>query len=166
MTFSASLPDAQRNRRSSLPTTSVVSRRGVPRWRLATFSAAGWIVSLRCRQIRTSEMATGAEKPWDGLISTLPSMRGYNQNVSALNGSRRQRSIAWGWSAGREALGSCFRTPLAIAGAGYLKAWARIAIQPGTRYSRTQDGTERKKKTHQGCRYAWISDQETAIRRA
>jgi hypothetical protein len=76
MTLSASRPVAHRYSNSSFPTTSVVSRRGVPRWRLATFSAAGCIVSLRCRHIRTKEIATGAVKPCSGLISTFPSMRG------------------------------------------------------------------------------------------
>lgn len=76
MTLSDSLPLVQRNSSSSLPTTSVVSLLGVPRWRLATFSAAGCIVSRRWRHMRTRDTLTGADIPDDGRISTLPSILG------------------------------------------------------------------------------------------
>lgn len=93
MTLSASFPAGQRNSRSSLPTTSVVSLLGVPRCRFAIFSAAGCIVSRRCRHILTNETATGAEYPCEGLISTLPSIRGYVLRADVSIPVRKARSV-------------------------------------------------------------------------
>lgn len=99
ITLSASLPDAQRKRSCSLPTTSVVSRRGAPRCRLARLSASGWIVSRRCKQIRTSETGTGMEKPWPGRISTFPSIRGCRRigDVSLMQQADKQEQANHGW---------------------------------------------------------------------
>ena len=92
-TLSDSRPAGHLNNSSSFPTTSVVSRRGVPRCFFAIDSADGCIVSRRCKHIRTNEIATGAEMPVRGLISTLPSIRGWQSVVSAnLQARRTSRS--------------------------------------------------------------------------
>ena len=76
MTSSYSRPAGHRNNSISFPTSSVTSFRGGARCFFVTESAEGWIVSLRCRHIVTSEMFTGAVMPTLGRISTLPSTRG------------------------------------------------------------------------------------------
>jgi hypothetical protein len=82
-TLSDSLPDGHLNSSNSLPTTSVVSLRGVPKCFFASDSAEGCIVSRLCKHMRTKEIATGADMPVRGLISTFPSIRGYGKLLSA-----------------------------------------------------------------------------------
>lgn len=76
MISSYSLFTGHLNNSISLPTVSVESFLGAPMCFLVTESAAGCMVSLRCKDIVTREMLTGAVIPAFGRISTVPSIRG------------------------------------------------------------------------------------------
>lgn len=98
MISSYSRPAGQRNSSISLPTTSLISFRGGARCFLVTESADGCIDSRRWRDIVTRETLTAAVIPTLGLISTLPSTRGwdpdglvnewYGPAISHLRGNR------------------------------------------------------------------------------
>ena len=136
ITLSASFPDTHRNRRTSFPTRSTVSRRGVPRCRFATFSAAGCIVSRRWRHIRTMETFTGAEKPAPGRISTLPAILGCKR------GSKHV-------SVNQDTCDS---------------ATVRLQTESSLVWSMRHKEGRGRGETYQGCGDAGIAHQEAAVR--
>src|SRR5271170_4768211 len=81
MISSYSMPFEHLNSSISLPTSSVCSFLEAARCFFVTESADGCIDSLRCKDIVTRETLTGAVIPALGLISTVPSMRGWMGQV-------------------------------------------------------------------------------------
>jgi len=79
-----SLPAWHLNNSISFPTVSVDSFLGAARCFLVTESAFGCIDSLRCRDMVTMLILTGAVTPLSGLTSTVPSIRGYNDYTLVL----------------------------------------------------------------------------------